>query len=122
MGVSAPDQQGLTPLALMFARSIDSTGLGFFGRAQMTLGLALDAILGLVVVSRRHEPCDLVHAGSAAPAGMVVHNLADIELVTLNVPSTRDKSPRRGRSDVAAPEAWYMKLANVRSLALPLIA
>jgi hypothetical protein len=47
----------------------------------MGLPLALDSVLGLVA-GRRHELCDHIHPGSELfHTGLVVHELADFELV-----------------------------------------
>jgi hypothetical protein len=79
-----------TPLCRMFyvamSASLEGRKLGFFGRAQMRLGLAFDAILRLVA-SRRHELCDQIYASTETRAGIVVHNLPDFEPVISQGPS-----------------------------------
>ena len=60
--------------------AIEGREFGFPGGAQMTLGLALDPILRLIVDGPRHDLYDQVNA-SWTPTGPIAHNLANFELV-----------------------------------------
>jgi hypothetical protein len=85
------------------SQAVQSQKLGFFGRAQVRLGIALDAILGLVVASRRHELCDPVCASAGTQAGPVVHDLADFEFVIAQTIPSMTERPSRGFPSALRP-------------------